>query len=188
MKLKTLLLTTALVASSVAFADAPAPSRASKGQSDKYYAKIEAGITMPEVKISSIKGKFDNSFTGGIGGGYIFNEFFRTDLMVQYRNLKAGKGSDNSVDYYSGLLNGYLTAHNDTIFTPYLMAGAGIGAFSKKSYTSDIEFAWNAGVGCQAKVLDQVNIDLAYRYAHLSNKNKIDIYAHEVLAGLVYSF
>ena len=137
MKLNTLLLTTALVASSIAFADAPNSGGKKSSQLDEYYAKIEGGFAMPR-KASSFDYK-KTGFVGGLGGGYRLNEFFRGDLMLDYRQLKTSKlyGAQATatttetrslgmkVTSYSAMLSGYLDAHNDTIFTPYLTGGFG---------------------------------------------------------------
>ena len=208
MKFKTLLLTTALVTSSIAFADAPAPSlRKSKvNQFEDYYAKIELGATKSDklkAKGSGSKGiKSKVGFVGGIGGGYTFNEFFKTDLMLQVKKNKFKKSDQlpsAKVDTYGAMLNGYLTAHNDTIFTPYLLAGVGVGRSTTKIESVKFKktnFIWNLGLGCQAKVADQVSADLGYRFVGLGKlgSKTIDgdkvtlkaLKAHEIVAGLVY--
>jgi opacity protein-like surface antigen len=214
MKLKTFLLTTTLIASS-AFADAPASTKASKDSMLKdFYVKAEAGVTMPSQLGASRTGttdthkyKFNKGFVGGIGAGYTVNEFFRTDLMLQSRQAnitkKTGKGRLSSTGV---MLNGYLTGHNDTIFTPYVMAGAGLGqtSFKAKDLVSinKTGLIWNAGLGCQAKVTDQVSVDLGYRYVSLGTLGKKTVgtgasartykfkklASNEVVAGLVFSF
>ena len=219
MKIKTLLLTTTLLASSVAFADAPARV-AKKPNNDMFkdfYAKVEAGLTMPsQVKRKGaddkeFKNKFNKGFVGGIGGGVKFNEFFRSDLMFHYRNFEskkfkavAKKGNDATegklkLATYSAMLNGYLDAHNDTIFTPYVMAGIGVGHIKpegKGEFYKDnkakakTNFIWNAGLGCQAKVYENISADLGYRYVNLGKlkgMKKNTISTHEVLVGLIYN-
>jgi len=178
MKLKTLLLTTALVASSVAFADAPAPSKKKNNQYNTFYAKVEGGLSMP-TKNKVTKGTVSvpikwkkNGLVGGIGGGYKFNDFLRSDLMLQYRQVTTSKvGAETTkgkLKGYTAILNGYLDAHNDTIFTPYLMAGAGLSVFKGKSFKKTTKsFVWNAGLGCQAKVQDSLNLGLEYRHTKL---------------------
>ena len=206
MKFKTLLLTTALVTSSIAFADAPAPSpRKSKvNQFEDYYAKVELGATKSDkVKVTNnginSKMKSKTGFVGGLGGGYTFNEFFKTDLMLQFRDHKTKKDKNITdkltVKSYAAMLNGYLTAHNDTIFTPYLLAGVGLGHNTTKHGSTKMKktnFIWNVGLGAQAKVAEQVSVDLGYRYVNLGklgSKDKIkakELKGHEIVAGLVY--
>jgi opacity protein-like surface antigen len=213
MNIKTLLLTTAFVASSLSFGGASAHAAKSTSQLKDFYGKIEAGLTMPTN--SKIKGttnstaKFKKGFVGGIGAGYIVNEFFRTDLMIQYRQAKHTKKSQTQVDLtnYGAMLNGYLTSHNDTIFTPYLMAGAGLGHSKAKTKLlgqtqsktlKKTNLIWNAGLGCQAKIHNNITADLGYRYVNLGGFGKKTIgvtqvkikklTSHEVLAGLTYNF
>ena len=216
MKIKTLLLTTTLLASSVAFADAPA--RVTKKPTNDifkdFYAKVEAGLTMPlDYKEKDKKGKlkFDKGFVGGIGGGFRFNEFFRSDLMLRYRNFSTKKLTNKATKKtgkiqfttYSAMLNGYLDAHNDTIFTPYVMAGIGVGRVNpelkgeryknvadKDKPKSKTNFIWNAGLGCQARIYENISADLGYRYVNLGKAlkgMKDTTSTHEVLVGLIYN-
>jgi opacity protein-like surface antigen len=190
MKLKTLLLTTALVASS-AFADAPAPSEkkhvSSSSHTEGYYLKVEAGATKPRTaKANGVKSKFKTKFVAGLGGGYKFNDFFRSDLMLQYRGLQR-KGA-KKINTYSAMLNGYVDGHNDTIFTPYLMAGVGATTAKGKAEKRATKFSWNAGLGAQAKVHDQATVDLGYRYVNIAKLKKSgSLKAHEVVAGLIWN-
>lgn len=218
MKLKTFLLTTTLIASS-AFADAPAKAGKDSPLKD-FYVKAEAGATMPsQLNLSTTvnnetttsKAKFNKGFVGGIGAGYTVNEFFRTDLMLQSRQANITKKTGGGRLSNTGvMLNGYLTGHNDTIFTPYVMAGAGFGQTNvkiKNRHNQSASFKktgliWNAGLGCQAKVTDQVSVDLLYRYVSLGTLGKKTIgtganatafkfkklASNEVVAGIVYNF
>ena len=160
------------------------------------------------------KSKYKKGLVGGIGGGYKWNEFFRTDLMLQYRKPTTktfeGKDKKNVLHKVKGkvkslavMLNGYADYHNDTIFTPYAMLGAGIGR-NKLTITDNDEkiklkaktnLIWNAGLGCQAKLTDHISTDLGYRYVNLGKAGKKkelgktkSITAHEVVLGLIYNF
>lgn len=209
---KILLLTTTLLISTAAFADSPAPAmnKRSTSKFSEYYAKIELGGTkLQKVKISGSTDseKFKVGFVGGIGGGYRFNEFFSTDLMLQYRHAKAkSSGSITSGKFrnYSAVLNAYLDAHNDTIFTPYLMAGIGVGhnkaeatITGNKAKASKTTFIWNVGLGVNANVYEQIDLGLGYRYVNLgrsgsktvanANYKFKEAKAHEILASLTYN-
>jgi opacity protein-like surface antigen len=192
MKMKALVLATTLIASN-AFADAPGPAKKCCDKLQNYYGKIEAGITMPKIKNNFVKSR--NALTTGIGGGYKFDKFLRSDLMLHYKNTPTT---------HSIMLNGYLDAKNETIATPYLMAGLGAGHTTVKAKISNgngklkkVNFLWNAGLGCHFEVHDKVNLDLGYRYVQnfgkLGSKNiagtsvKLKrVHAHEIIAGAVY--
>lgn len=210
MKTKTLLLAAILATSGIALADAGQPTKPvvhHKGSvKEKFYARLEGGLAIPgKVKTSfgDVKGKWlgvdktvnggsgkiksKNSLVFGLGAGYIVNEFFRTDLMLGYKEYKYKTPLKPKVKTYSLMANGYLEAHNDTIFVPYLLAGVGIGS-SKASLSGGsgkvaadddstwsfkgkktTNFIWNLGAGVRAKVLESVDVDLTYKYVNLGN-------------------
>jgi opacity protein-like surface antigen len=198
MKIKILLLAACLTASN-AFADAPGIPREqyNKEQYNKFkdsYGKIEAGITMPKIKNTSLKSH--KGFTVGIGGGHKYKSF-RSDIMIRYKNIPTA---------YSAMLNGYLDAYNETKATPYVMLGVGAGHTAIKvkapngvlSKINKKRFLWNAGLGFQFKLDDKQKVDLGYRYVqnfgNIGSKTisgaRIDLkrlHAHEVLLGLAYS-
>ncbi|NRA74108.1 MAG: porin family protein [Rickettsiales bacterium] len=214
MKIKTLLLTTTLFVSAAAFAGADAtPKKINNSTFKDFYAKVEGGMSAPRDQKSyyHTKSNYKKGLVGGIGGGYKWNEFFRTDLMLQYRKptTKTFEGKKKNVLHkvqvkiksLAVMLNGYADYHNDTIFTPYAMLGAGIGR-NKATITdnnktikskANTNLIWNAGLGCQAKLTDHISTDLGYRYVNLGKagkKKKLgkDVTAHEVVLGLIYNF
>ena len=173
-----------------------------------------------QTKLSSTVGtntrtakvKSDKGFVAGVGAGYVVNEFVRTDLMLQARKSNTKTNTiltKGSVMSRGAMLNAYLTGHNDTIFTPYVMVGAGLGQNSakikngtNKATLKKTGLIWNAGLGCQAKVHDNVSVDLAYRYVSLGTLGKKTLgtgatantfkfkklASNEIVAGLVYNF
>lgn len=211
MKTKTLLLTALLTAGSVAAADAGHVTKTSahKGSHEQYYVRVEGGMSMPSKskvgygdakdaagavtqRAHTTKQKSKNSYTFGISGGYIFNEFFRADATLGYKEYKykTVPGIDGSalskVKTFSLMANGYLEAHNDTIFTPYLLAGFGIGRLDPKLSNTRVtqaglqydvafkskksnNFIWNLGAGVRAKVMDSADVDLTYKYVTLGD-------------------
>lgn len=76
-------------------------------------------------------------------------------------------------------MNLYLDFKTGTIFTPYVMAGAGVsyaamdynfksGRYSiPETRVSDWKFGWAVGAGLGAKLTDHWTLDLAYRYSDL---------------------
>jgi opacity protein-like surface antigen len=234
MKLKTLLLTTALVAAQVATTAPASAEKKHANHSDDYYAKLEAGVAMPDRNLRTDWGRIRtrNGFVGGLGAGYQISEFFRTDLMLQLRELRTrrtdfptalaeGTGYSGSarINAFTAMLNGYVDGHNDTIFTPYLMAGVGVSrtearATVHRTAANNVSsasgrarrttLAWNVGAGAQAKVSDQVSIDLSYRYVSLGRLGRTrnlggvagafpvrfnrDLRTQEIVAGLIWQF
>jgi opacity protein-like surface antigen len=179
------------------------------------YGKIEAGAFWPnKVKFGgavsgSAKGK--SSFSVGLGGGYIFNDFARTDLMLNYRDLRVKQFGRGNV--WSAMWNGYLDAHNSTSFTPFALAGIGLGyvqpkpslagfkganaAITSAKGKNSTNFIWNIGAGIAAKVDDGVCVDVTYRYidtgkikvnTNVGNANSKNVRANEVVLGLGYRF
>jgi len=75
--------------------------------------------------------RFKTAPVYGVGVGYKFDENYRTDLNLQYRNLhykysKHSTHSNQKTQSYSLLLNGYYDFKNESIFTPYITAGIGV--------------------------------------------------------------
>ena len=225
MKLKTLLLTTALVTSS-AFADAPAPMEKKQHHHhnkvmEGYYAQVDVGATFP-MKFKTTLGKLkyaSTDFVGDIGLGYQVNEFFRSDVKVAYRNFAshstkittpvAGTAKAKANNAWTALLNVYVDGRNDTIFTPYLMAGVGAAHIGSKIQVATASgtskkfgFAWNAGLGVLAKATDQISVDFAYRFVSLTKIGSTKalaapvsakvtqkaLYTNDVTLGLIWHF
>jgi opacity protein-like surface antigen len=211
MKIKILLLATAFTASS-AFADAPGPVKRTEtgvpiykknALYKNYYTKIEVGVAVPKAK---------RGVTGMLGAGYAFNEYLRSDLMFQYNHAHLGKVQEykQKSNAYAAMLNAYFDAHNKTLATPYLTAGMGIGHTNSKvqllpeagagtgsGKVRKNNFVWNAGLGCQFKLQENLKLDLGYRYTDLGkrgsktiNGKRINLkkfHTNEVLLGLVYN-
>lgn len=185
--------------------------------SERFYARLAGGLSMPHADLTTPKGsinaKIKNSaaFEASIGGSFTDN--FRADLTIGYRNLGKLKEKDEDsvgklkVNSYTGLANLYFDIHNNTRFTPYILAGLGLSIISTsesyKDATTNVKIketggtlAWNAGAGVMAQIKDNIYGDLAYKYIRLakysieSNSKKVSagLYSHEFLAGLVFKF
>ena len=71
-------------------------------------------------------GDDDSAFAVGGGVGYQFNDYLRSDLRVDWSgDYDIGDGADASLTTVLG--NIYFDWANDSIFTPYVGAGAGYG-------------------------------------------------------------
>ena len=121
---------------------------------------------------------------------------FRTDLNLQYRQLKSKDNNNRSLSSCAVLLNAYLNltdSHDQVI--PYLMAGIGYGSnklnnfptsatkggdiwtINKKGIKTN-NFLWNLGVGIRINLIEKANLDLSYRYISLGNaKSQADCFS-----------
>jgi len=95
---------------------------------------------VPGTSVEAVGFGWDSATFFGIGVGYKFNDWFRTDLTGEYRGKSNFHGSDNvtftggiGVDNYSGsksewvaLINAYVDLGTWWCITPYV--GVGIGA------------------------------------------------------------
>src|SRR4029079_1754630 len=71
-------------------------------------------------------GDSDSAFAVGGGVGYQFNDYLRSDVRVDWAgDYDVGDGANASLT--TALGNVYFDWKNDSIFTPYIGAGAGYG-------------------------------------------------------------
>lgn len=208
------LLCVALLVPAVSFAAGHKPNSA-----EGYYGRVDLGVDMRVDNKLSIPGvgdfKIKNNKTAavGFGLGYTFNEYFRSDLNLQIRNLKtidksnsSNKAKNNAV---TAMLNGFVDLPTGTMFTPYGMVGVGMSSIQNADTTltvgsssisykrkNNTAFAWNAGLGVKTTIQDNVSLDLGYKFVNVgemkykinnvSKKSKIQ--AHELAAGVIFSF
>jgi opacity protein-like surface antigen len=131
-------------------------------------------------------GDDDSAFTAGGGVGYQFNEYLRSDLRVDWSgDYDIGNGADASLTTVLG--NVYFDWANDSIFTPYVGAGAGYGWASVDNGQDDDGFAYALMAGASIDMSDSIAVDLGYRYRELmiGGENPSD---HSGLAGIRFKF
>jgi opacity protein-like surface antigen len=169
-------------------------------------------------------GQFSQNTVGG--GAFIGWDFYpqsqvplRTEIEYAIRsNLSKtweGVGDFSGVDIkmernlQTLLFNLYYDFHNDSAFTPYLGAGAGVGFIRTKFSGHDPDiggessrtfhntvFAYNVGAGVSYAFTDNVSADLAYRFLGLTYNEINDgddrfsttPYANEISLGLRFTF
>lgn len=124
-----------------------------------------------------------NRFSGGIGVGYHFNDWLRSDATISYLGGDKYKFDDGidalnaSHRMWSGLVNGYVDLGTYAGFTPYVGAGLGVlhsrHALSVDSSTAAVwldatdkqyEFAYALHAGGSYKVSNNVSVDIGYQY------------------------
>ncbi len=134
----------------------------------------------------------DKTWFTSIGIGYVFNSNIRTDLILANRYLYTYYHSENdnmgntsstkqNFSNASLIANLYYDFSNTTIITPYINFGVGlsrnrIGKYNV--YVNDVkeitspsaikcDFAWNVGIGLQAKLTQNFYADLFFKYVEL---------------------
>ena len=203
------LLCVALLVPSVAFASAGKPS-ASEG----YYSRLDLGADLRKGnKVYGQNIKKNKTAVVSVGMGYKFNEYLRSDLNLQFRNLKTELKENDDIKSsaqnkaLTAMLNGYVDLPTGTMFTPYAVVGLGMSNIAKADvkfdYVTDnatgkrhTSFAWNAGLGVNTKIQDNLSLDLGYKYVNvgklkvsINNESKTSkIQAHELTAGVIFSF
>jgi opacity protein-like surface antigen len=179
---------------------------------------LRGDIGMSNQKLGSLSNLLDSSFTSvttiqkdfdsapifGLGVGYQWNNWFRTDITGEYRgkatfhgfqitNSAGTPGSDEyrgSKSEWLALANVYIDLGTWWCITPFI--GAGIGAsYNTISNFMDINtpnqgvaygataskwnFAWAAHAGISYKVNSQLSLEFAYRYVDLGDALSGDI-------------
>jgi opacity protein-like surface antigen len=135
--------------------------------------------TYPQLSSDSTFGSSPsvlNTYSGGIGGGYKVNNYFRTDLILDYRSQLHALGTsttpctvllpnditgilmntpetcnghfDTEVHRWDLLANGYLDLGTWDGFTPYIGAGAGV---AWAQINQSVNFTFGNGLPCVAR-------------------------------------
>lgn len=131
-------------------------------------------------------GDKDNAFAVGGGVGYQFNDYLRSDVRVDWSG-DYDIGNDADANLTTVLGNLYFDWKNDSIFTPYIGAGAGYGWVSADDGLSDDGFTYALMGGVSVDMSQSIALDFGYRYRELmiSGENPAD---HSALAGIRFKF
>ena len=130
---------------------------------------------------------------------------FRSAFKGESNETFAGQHIQTKLEYnlHTLLANAYYDFHNDSIFTPYVGGGLGIGMVDgyaelngNGNQANDTVFAWQVGGGVGVALTDALTADLGYRYLGTStvhsevdnNKFKTDISSHEFSVGIRFGF
>jgi len=139
---------------------------------------------------------FEPSFTGGVGVGYVWAPYFRTDLTVDIHSImnteQSGfNGAASGVDktkFMSTilLLNAYYDIRTGSPWTPYVGGGLGfavnqltrnvdytgpLGTVSAGGRSTDVQFAAAAMVGVSYDFSSFFAIDVGYRYLYIGGSS-----------------
>jgi len=139
---------------------------------------------------------FEPSFTGGVGVGYIWAPYFRTDLTVDIHSVMnteqaAANAVASGVDktkFMSTilLLNAYYDIRTGSPWTPYVGGGLGfavnqltrnvdytgpLGTVSAGGRSTDVQFAAAAMVGVSYDFSSFFAVDVGYRYLYIGGSS-----------------
>lgn len=194
MKIRTLLMASTALIFSAGAADAG------------LYVGADAGMSFPikeKIKHDGVSDTLElkDGWVGDIVVGWAFDNNFRTELDVGYRDYDMG--DFNHVSNKGSLKSWAVTANvlydfkNTTKFTPFV--GAGIGAAYAKlendttnqdGSATKVALLGTAGISYQ--ITDALSTSLAYRYFTTIDQEfengKYDLRANEILLGLRYDF
>jgi opacity protein-like surface antigen len=165
-----------------------------------WYLRGDAGYTMynnPEGywnALSMFGENLDNAFLVGVGVGYQYNAWLRTDVTVDYRFNADFQGylpcacspliETTKLSVGTALINGYFDLGTWHGFTPYVGAGAGIAMVKTGRQFSDhpaptpdttaagdtrYNFAWALMAGMSYDITPGMKFDTSYRYIHFGD-------------------
>ena len=147
------------------------------------YLRADAGWSM----LDFAGGSNDKSYTAGIGAGYQFNDYFRTDITGEWTGkYDIAPGAKISTSAIIG--NAYLDLANDTMFTPYVGLGAGYGWVNGSGTAiDDSGLVLGAAAGVAVDLTNNLAVDVGYKVRDFSvaGSNPIE---HAVTAGLRFKF
>jgi opacity protein-like surface antigen len=148
---------------------------------------------------ASVSYKSGLGFAGALG--YRFNDAFRTEFELAYRNNKVDKiggsaASGIDVTVWSYMLNGYYDfAIQGVPVRPFVVAGLGLATGKMKtpaSDDSDTEFAYQLGLGAKYLFDAHFSVQAQYRYhgSQAFSKNGVDLDygSSTIFGGATYQF
>lgn len=168
--------------------------------------------TLPEISDWGIfpnTSSWRNTYSLGLGAGYKFTNWFRTDMTLDWRDpLTASDSSTSTYAYgtrWDALFNGYIDLGNWNGFAPYVGAGVGAAWGDAKIYTKDssltctqggtvtcfekndsIHLAWALMAGFAFEIFPHAFVDLGYRYLNLGSYSFYDNSVLSQVGSFVY--
>jgi len=177
-----------------------------------YDFKTDANVLVSTTSAFDVD--FDDTWNVGFGLGYMFNDWFRTDITADYRFPADWDAAATDVSVSTVLLNGYATLGSFSGISPYV--GAGVGAAYVNWDTIDFpglglgpiavednwRFAYALMAGVSFDVTENLAIDTGYRFTGVDDgqlvgpgsiiipggANYSDLYIHEFRIGARYTF
>jgi opacity protein-like surface antigen len=172
------------------------------GMSNQHVKKLDSPAFTPAVTV--LEKGFDSAGLFGVGIGYQFNSWLRTDITGEYRAKANFNGLDSipsipQTNQYRGdksewlfLANVYLDLGTWYNITPFVGAGVGFDRLTIGNFTdtninapalgwspdnSKWNYAWALHAGLAYHVTPNFTIELAYRYVNLGDGSTKDLLA-----------
>ncbi|MGH6982579.1 MAG: outer membrane protein, partial [Stellaceae bacterium] len=173
------------------------------GMTNQQVHKITNVLDGTATSVNTVQKGFDSSMLFGVGLGYQWNNWLRTDLTGEYRSnanfhgLQIVNSGGLFTDEYRAsksewlfLANAYVDLGTWWNITPFIGAGAGM-SYNRISNFLDVNtpnagvafapdtgkwsFAWALHAGLAYRITDSLTMELAYRYLDLGDAQSGDI-------------
>ena len=182
---------------------------------EKNYGRFSMGLTVPEatyIKDPStapglmVKTKYMTGVSAAVAMGHKFEKLrFEGETLYQKNDFDNASFSgtevalDGAASILTFLANGYFDYKTRSNFTPYLGAGIGVSRIFVKEFLvpgtgmacwsdEDYVFTYQLGIGLEYVLLDDVSIELNYRYFVPSDPNfdtiQAEFSSHNIFLGL----
>jgi opacity protein-like surface antigen len=165
----------AFSAGQAAGADAPSNDYAEPFHGS-FYVRGDAGWSFLDWESAN-----DDALTAGLGIGYQWSEFLRTDARADW----SGPYEDGAINLETTTLtaNAYIDLPITTTVTPYVGAGVGWGWMDG----DDSGMAYSFMIGSGFELTDNIELDVGYRYRGISIEDD-DPADHSVTGGIRFKF
>lgn len=159
-----------------------------------WYGRADVGYSVAgELTAFGSDYDLENDWMGDLGLGYGFQNGFRLDGELAYRNNEVDLWNQDAT-VWSAMINAFYDFNRHGGFQPYLGVGAGYGRLDFGN-EDDSSFAWQAMAGFAIPLSEQLKLDVGYRHfempdASLDLDGPTDVdYRHDaVTVGLRYQF
>jgi opacity protein-like surface antigen len=171
----------------------------------KLYADPTGSFNDPVVgNLRYERESMDDAWMIGVGVGYQFTDYFRSDITLDYETPAKAKGyavcggctggfseESTDIDVWTVMLNGYVDVGTWNNITPYVGAGIGAAYVNTSGTTStnpgattvsydgdhgEWNLAWALMAGASYAVTPNWSIDAGYRYKNLGTAKTVKYY------------
>jgi opacity protein-like surface antigen len=166
-----------------------------------------ADLMNSSIENSPAEFKWDGGVVTNVAVGYDFVGFrAEGEIGYQYNEIDKVRVNNNSYNVnnngeiynWNFMANGYYDFHNQSAFTPFVMAGIGVVYVEldpKNGINNDDDtvFAYQFGAGVAYALSDTVNLTASYRYfaaddPEFYNNQKVDYASNNFLLGATFKF